>query len=356
MPAKSGVGGGIIAVLPGRFGIGIFSPPLDANGNSVRGIAACKQISADFGLNVFSRTSPPSLAVRRINNETASSMRRRPRHAGEDVAHADASGRIKTLCLQGEIGVDGAEYLIRQLQQLASTTDSFILDMYLVKNLSPTAARLLHQARTELHAEGIAVVLSRVRGRGDIEAVLARVRDGTRGFLAFGDNNLALQWCLNRLQRRPAEAEATECQTGDSSFFAGISADMMKRLIAVMPERKFAAGESILESGELSDGRIFFIERGSVHVLAPLDGVGYQSICTLTPGMYFGEMALLGQAARTASIHADVETHCRVLTVDDLNRLSREMPDLKVAILENLSRDLATSLKETTRLVSVLAT
>ncbi len=37
MPAKSGVGGGLIAVSPGRFGMGTFSPPLDAAGNSVRG-------------------------------------------------------------------------------------------------------------------------------------------------------------------------------------------------------------------------------------------------------------------------------------------------------------------------------
>src|SRR5260221_4286972 len=42
MPAKSGVAGGIIAVLPGQLGIGVFSPPLDARGNSVRGIRVCQ--------------------------------------------------------------------------------------------------------------------------------------------------------------------------------------------------------------------------------------------------------------------------------------------------------------------------
>ncbi len=53
MPAKSGVGGGIVAVLPGQFGLAVFSPRLDARGNSVRGIAVCKQFSADFGLHLF---------------------------------------------------------------------------------------------------------------------------------------------------------------------------------------------------------------------------------------------------------------------------------------------------------------
>ena len=53
MPAKSGVGGGIVAVVPGQFGIGIFSPPLDAKGNSVRGIKVCEELSQTFGLHSF---------------------------------------------------------------------------------------------------------------------------------------------------------------------------------------------------------------------------------------------------------------------------------------------------------------
>jgi glutaminase len=53
LPAKSGVGGGICAVVPGRCGIGIFSPLLDARGNSVRGIKVCEELSDRFGLHTF---------------------------------------------------------------------------------------------------------------------------------------------------------------------------------------------------------------------------------------------------------------------------------------------------------------
>ncbi len=53
IPAKSGVGGGIVGVVPGQFGIGIFSPPLDAKGNSVRGIKVCSELSERFGLHCF---------------------------------------------------------------------------------------------------------------------------------------------------------------------------------------------------------------------------------------------------------------------------------------------------------------
>lgn len=42
LPAKSGVSGGIMAVVPGQLGLGVFSPLLDGRGNSVRGIQVCQ--------------------------------------------------------------------------------------------------------------------------------------------------------------------------------------------------------------------------------------------------------------------------------------------------------------------------
>ena len=53
LPAKSGVGGGIIAVSPGKFGIAVVSPPLDSAGNSVRAQCAIAAISNALGGNPF---------------------------------------------------------------------------------------------------------------------------------------------------------------------------------------------------------------------------------------------------------------------------------------------------------------
>jgi glutaminase len=50
-PGKSGVGGGIIAVSPGKFGIAVISPPLDEAGNSVRAQKAIADISNALGGN-----------------------------------------------------------------------------------------------------------------------------------------------------------------------------------------------------------------------------------------------------------------------------------------------------------------
>lgn len=77
VPAKSGVSGAILCVIPGKMGIAVFSPGLDAYGNSVRGTRVCREISDRLGLHVFATeeedamlgeagpaaVGPPSVAV-----------------------------------------------------------------------------------------------------------------------------------------------------------------------------------------------------------------------------------------------------------------------------------------------------
>jgi glutaminase len=61
LPAKSGVGGGLIAVSPGKFGIAVVSPPLDDAGNSIRAQRAIEQIVTALNLNPYA--SKPSRAL-----------------------------------------------------------------------------------------------------------------------------------------------------------------------------------------------------------------------------------------------------------------------------------------------------
>ncbi|MDF7808769.1 glutaminase A [Pontiellaceae bacterium B12219] len=53
LPAKTGVGGGIVAVVPGKFAIAAFSPRLNEAGNSIKSMRAIRQISGELGLGVF---------------------------------------------------------------------------------------------------------------------------------------------------------------------------------------------------------------------------------------------------------------------------------------------------------------
>jgi glutaminase len=356
MPAKSGVSGGIIAVVPGRFGIGIYSPLLDEKGNSVRGIAACKCLSRDLGLHAFTRTATPAMALGRVYTGAVAPSRRQP--APEIRAHLnDHAQRIKYLCLHGVLAVDGVEYIIRRMRDLADDTQSFILDMHEVIGISESAARILNQARMGFGDDGIAVVCSRIRARHAVMGLLRKaVRKGDRGFLIFEDNDLAVEWCENRLLRElPQPLSATTGSLVDSVLFRGLPEKLLRQLEAVTRSHAYAQGEQILRHGQEGDGRVFFIESGQVSILVPLQDGAHQRIATLGPGMEFGEMALLGQTTRSASVYAETEVRCRILEAGDFGVIADDMPVLKIMVLENLARDLANRLRGANQWIAALA-
>src|SRR5271154_6472647 len=114
MPAKSGVAGGIIAVLPGQLGIGIFSPPLDAHGNSVRGIKVCDAISRDFDLHMLNRPSIGKSTIR-LKFTGAELNSGRVRTPQEIQALHESGGGIKAYQLQGNLSFTTAEAVIRDV-------------------------------------------------------------------------------------------------------------------------------------------------------------------------------------------------------------------------------------------------
>src|SRR5438132_259367 len=154
--SKTGFRNRAIAWLLKNFGIIIFSPRLDHNGNSRRGIAVCREISRDFGLHVFGMSMSPSLVLNRIYSALDAPSRRVRAPVTAERLRSVAS-RIKCFSLQGEVAFDGAEFVVRKMLQSAGEADSFILDMHRVSYLADGAARLLHEIRTSLVAQGKAV-------------------------------------------------------------------------------------------------------------------------------------------------------------------------------------------------------
>ena len=93
MPAKSGVSGCIIAVIPGQIGICVFSPPIDTHGNSVRGIRVCQEISNEFELHAFNnRTNVRSVIRRDYRADVVRSNRLRTPEERKVLAKEGAPG------------------------------------------------------------------------------------------------------------------------------------------------------------------------------------------------------------------------------------------------------------------------
>ena len=149
LPAKSGVGGGILAVQPARLGIGVFSPRLDEHGNSVRGIAVCRELAADLGLHIFDVSRRPAPVMRlTTTRRTVASSRRRPK-AAADYLHG-VGNRLRLYQLQGALVFAAVEPVIRELMARAETADAFIVNLRSVQSLDGAAARLLARTHATL--------------------------------------------------------------------------------------------------------------------------------------------------------------------------------------------------------------
>lgn len=102
MPAKSGVGGGILAVLPGQLGIGVYSPALDERGNSVRGVLVCEALSRELGLHCL---QPPRAATGAVRARyTLAEVRSKRQRSRAEVQTLDAHGHHAAVIeLQGDL-------------------------------------------------------------------------------------------------------------------------------------------------------------------------------------------------------------------------------------------------------------
>lgn len=102
LAAKSGVSGGVVAISPSQFGIGVFSPRLDEHGNSVRGVAALEKISDGFGVHIFDA------------------------HEGlaSPVVTVSQSGTTRVLRVEGELSLSGAMQVLSELRSLVDDSDS----------------------------------------------------------------------------------------------------------------------------------------------------------------------------------------------------------------------------------------
>ena len=149
MPAKSGVSGGIVAVSPSQFGLGLFSPKLDGRGNSVRGVAASRAISERASLHLMHQIGG-----------TAPSFERVPSAAGNPVA---------VLAVQGSLEFAAAEQALLALRSRAADTsgpEALVIDLEHVTRCHPVAAALLDAMIGLIQDRGVTVVTVDPHGRG----------------------------------------------------------------------------------------------------------------------------------------------------------------------------------------------
>ena len=345
LPAKSGVGGGIIAALPGQLGIGTFSPLLDKQGNSCRGIQACEAISQRFRLHMFNTGAPTSMVLRRTYRGNI--IRSKRLRSKAELSSLTFDGiAICVFELQGSLHFGSMEQLLRRIDEEPESFSYLILDLKRVFQIDKCARALLSQLKESLASQGIDLILSDLTAE-TVHVLGEAENSGLRNASYFTDTDSALEWCEDQLIKAhgasaPAHAPIT---LPEMDILSGMSDRDIALLESIVEGACFQAGDVILREGDPA-AALFLLAQGSVTVCLRMDnGAGKKRISTITPGLAFGELALLDGGLRSADVIADGPVRCYVLPVAKLEILAERHSQVYAQLMLNIARELSARLR-----------
>jgi len=131
------------------------------------------------------------------------------------------------------------------------------------------------------------------------------------------------------------------------ALFESLSAEQVEKVAEIAIGRDVAEGQPIFREGSTGD-EMYVIVAGTVRISKEIPGAGEEALTLLGPGSYFGEMAAIDDAPRSAD--AVAHTACGLLAIrrEDLDRLMFLDKDLAYAVLWAFVRTLSSRLRETT--------
>ena len=340
MPAKSGVGGGILVVLPGQFGIGVFSPRLDTHGNSVRGVEVCKELSRDMDLH-FLRSARSSRSVFRAQYSVAAvrSKRRRPEAERDLLRQAGIGARVFEL--QGDLLFPAIETVVRAIVERGEDLAIAVLDFKRVAAVGGAASRLLLDLIASMNRRGQLLVFASVGSHGGLLRYLDEqcvATDAAWRLVCLPDLDGAIEWCENELiTAADSASSAPVVALAGNDLCRHLEPASVAVLDALLGHGRFATGEYIISHGDRAEA-VYLITSGQVMVALPSVLGAPKRLSTLTAGMCFGELALVDGGTRSADVIADTEVECRVLSSAAFERLGGSHPQIEIVMLKNMLR------------------
>jgi glutaminase len=336
IPAKSGVGGGIVAALPSQIGLGTFSPCLDSHGNSVRGLKVCEALSSRFDLHMLNRNADVrTCIIADYDILGISSRRSRQPHEQQilDERHSD----IRVIELVGALNFASIDYVTRRLAGEPPDAPLLILDFGRVPDITEAGAALLGEKLTLLGDAGVTTILAGLEVTSAVwAAVHARTAEPQR-LRRFAILDDAIEWAEDQVIYRYGGYTTTKetSHLGEQALLADLAADEIAALTELSTTRQYETGQRIISAGEPANS-LFFLQSGTVSVKLP-SGV---RLASLGPGMEFGEMAIF-ERRRSADVWADTPVKCLELPLDRFADYRQLHPQIALKIMRNLAALLA---------------
>jgi CRP-like cAMP-binding protein/anti-anti-sigma regulatory factor len=257
--------------------------------------------------------------------------------------------KILVLELEGAIFFGTAADLAARVEAGQAQIAYLVLDLKRVNEIDTTGARILLQLQQELARHRTELLLSHMPDRPRVRHVLEDM-----GVLAaltpdrvFSDTDRALEWAEDHLiaQTLGAATLDDEHALEHLDLLTGFTKEEREVLAARLTRRPYPRGAIVFREGDKSR-ELFIIARGSASVKLQLAGRERERrLATFAAGTVFGELALLDARPRSASVEADEDLVCYVLSEASFADLVREHHTVAIKVLASLARELSARLR-----------
>lgn len=254
--------------------------------------------------------------------------------------------------LQGSLFFGTADQLYRVLEPEIERRRYIILDMRRVQSVDVTAAHALEQIEDRLAERGGFLIFSQLPSRVpsglDMQRYFNQVGlvRNQRAARIFGELDEAVQWIEDRIlaEASVAREEETLLELPDIELLQGRKPDTLADLDACLEKRAVRAGVRIFAKGDAGD-ELFLIRRGEVRLMLPIHPGLSHHLGTVGRGGFFGEMAFLDGAPRSADAIAFTDTDLYVLSRGTFDKLADGHKRAALKLMEGIASALASRLR-----------
>lgn len=253
--------------------------------------------------------------------------------------------RIEVIELEGALFFGNVERLLQETESVGADTRFLVLDLRRVSSLDASGAVALGALHQRLQRGGTVLLLAGVtphnrHGR----ALQAQGMDDGDGHRPpwVPDADRAIEQAEARLlEDLGLSLDTLSVPLPQCALFQGLDAAASERLASLLQPRALASGERLFAQGEAGDA-LYVLTEGSVSIL---DRERDQRFVSFSPGMSFGETAVLDGGGRTADAVADRPSTVHALPAEAMASLQREDPALAAQVYRNLAQHLSERLR-----------
>jgi SulP family sulfate permease len=274
-----------------------------------------------------------------------------------DRAFLEGSGdAILVMELQGALFFGTGEKMLSEIETaLRCETSCVILDLRRLTEVDSTGANVLLELKENLAQRNIELLLAAAA------KTIAMERLESFGVLSsIGDANIVpdvdrgIQRAEDDLLRTQPQLHDTEMPLAQVGVLAGFSATDLKVIEPYLKRASYPAGAVVFRENEVGN-EVLMVIRGTASAYLQTPNTNIR-LATFAPGTIFGELAILDEGVRSATVIADKELACRALTTSDFAALSATSPSVAIRLLAAIARELSGRLRTANRTIHQLDT